>query len=1248
MRRFELSEGTSNKFWQIELAGASVTVTWGRIGTAGQTQTKSFDTSTKAQSEHDKLVKEKIKKGYTETGGGGTSVASAVSTPKPKPAAAAAAPPKTGAPAPAPAPRKQEPAAPLAVTAGLAWTPEAKREVAPRRGWDVVAAKKPDAKTAFARIREGFKAAAPLLDKGLQGKDADAARMNAARKAFEGAPEETLDLEAQATAFALVGPRFSYGDRARCQDFIRYWAAVAGTEFAMRALARASQVPTSCSIGTHYELVELAAMTDRNVKVDAPWFRTHDDDTWRALRHAVLAEGDGARAVLEAVASELRAGAPLFVRTVLACALEREDWARADLDEGLRTATVHGGASAWSWPLVLVLPWNDANEYFDKMAPHAWALVQGFEANRFDLVASFGTAMAPRFTAAIKDGAEAGAEKVRAIGEALGIIVTAEVVTFFLEQLTSKDLRAIASSYLITHAEASVAAVAQTATGKGPLADAARTVLRALVASRADAVANVKASLSGAALALLESFQADSAPRDEAAPDELPRVLRELPWMRRITLPPPKIVKGLSPGPCEESMEWRPGEREEAAKETGWMAPVPEERATTLAAIKEANEAQTAGMSSWQLPPSRLFAQLSGSDAVKAFVEADFTKFGWAYHGVVEVLVARHGLAVLPGVIRFAETDLAAAVEALRRVRSPRVAPVMADAFARLKKSRALASEWLLANPEAAAIGLVPTAVGDGKSARAHAEIALRFLASRGHRAVIEEVAKGHGDEALAAVTVVLDFDPHLLLPTKIGTLPSFFNAAAFTRPLLAGRTKALPLESVEAIGTMLSFTSWDEPYAGLSDVKAACDPRSLADFAWDLFQAWLVAGAPSKQAWGFLALGLFGDDECARKLTPLVRAWPGEAAHARAVLGLDVLAKIGTDVALMHLHGIAQKVKFKGLQEKAREKIDQIAEARGLSAEELADRLVPDLGLDDDGTLWLDFGPRKFKVAFDETLKPVVVDEAGKPMPDLPKAKQSDDAEKAKAATETWRALKKDAKTIAQGQLLRLELAMCSQRRWSNEVFRTFLLEHPLLVHIVRRLVWGAWDKDGALVGTFRVAEDSSLASAEDEPFELAEDAEIGIAHRLEIGDALVGTWGQVFADYEVLQPFEQLARAVAAMTDADRTAKVLDVVKGLTVPTGKVLGLDARGWRRGPPQDAGVVCWYEKPVQGGITVTLDLDPGIYTGMISESPEQTLGSVSISKEGGGWYANDKGLPFGDLSAIVFSELVRDLESLRA
>lgn len=54
-RRFECSEGNSNKFWEVTVNGSDVTVHFGRIGTNGLTQTKSFAddaTATKFFSHH--------------------------------------------------------------------------------------------------------------------------------------------------------------------------------------------------------------------------------------------------------------------------------------------------------------------------------------------------------------------------------------------------------------------------------------------------------------------------------------------------------------------------------------------------------------------------------------------------------------------------------------------------------------------------------------------------------------------------------------------------------------------------------------------------------------------------------------------------------------------------------------------------------------------------------------------------------------------------------------------------------------------------------------------------------------------------------------------------------------------------------------------------------------------------------------------------------------------------------------------
>ena len=86
MRRFELIEGTSSKFWEVELDGSGVTVRFGRIGTNGQTQTKTFADAAAAKKEYDKLVKDKTGKGYGEvTVNAGASLAAAP-TPANKPA----------------------------------------------------------------------------------------------------------------------------------------------------------------------------------------------------------------------------------------------------------------------------------------------------------------------------------------------------------------------------------------------------------------------------------------------------------------------------------------------------------------------------------------------------------------------------------------------------------------------------------------------------------------------------------------------------------------------------------------------------------------------------------------------------------------------------------------------------------------------------------------------------------------------------------------------------------------------------------------------------------------------------------------------------------------------------------------------------------------------------------------------------------------------------------------------------------
>ncbi|HMV45903.1 MAG TPA: WGR domain-containing protein, partial [Leptospiraceae bacterium] len=66
IKRLEFSDGKSNKFWEITLDGVKHTVIFGKINTPGQTQLKEFDSEPEALKAYEKLLQEKLKKGYAE------------------------------------------------------------------------------------------------------------------------------------------------------------------------------------------------------------------------------------------------------------------------------------------------------------------------------------------------------------------------------------------------------------------------------------------------------------------------------------------------------------------------------------------------------------------------------------------------------------------------------------------------------------------------------------------------------------------------------------------------------------------------------------------------------------------------------------------------------------------------------------------------------------------------------------------------------------------------------------------------------------------------------------------------------------------------------------------------------------------------------------------------------------------------------------------------------------------------------
>ena len=719
----------------------------------------------------------------------------------------------------------------------------------------------------------------------------------------------------------------------------------------------------------------------------------------------------------------------------------------------------------------------------------------------------------------------------------------------------------------------------------------------------------------------------------EAPAETLPTVLREPPWQQvRKKKTKPVVADGLVALERAPRMNWRSGQQLAFTQHEYW------------------NEIEK-------------FLHGSSDDIERLLAQEPPSEY-WCLAESLPKLVARHELATLPILDALRVSHLPQVVRILDPIDATAAAPLAAEAFYRLKSIGRWGRSWLLRYPETAAVALVPVAAGAKGKAREAARKALRVLVLNGQRAMVAKVAARYGDNAVAALRDdVIDLDPLDVFPKKLPQLPPFWDAASLPRPELRGDggvlgdtavlsdTAVLGDTAMDALGTMLAFSSIDDPYPGIAEVRAACTPESLSRFAWALFEAWLAAGAASKQKWAFYTLGAFGDDVAARRLEPLLRKWPKESAHARAVMGLEILATIGTDFALMQIHGIALKARNKGIQKAAREAIDQLADERGLSADELADRLVPDLGLGVEGALVLDYGRRVFKIGFDEMLTPFVVREDGKKVKTPPKPGKTDDDARAPAAFERYKELKKQLKAVARQQITRLELAMCAQRRWSARDFETLVLGHPLMIHLVKRLVWGVWKTTGSSVRTFRIDEEYQRVDWDDDPVPIdgeSSDLQVGVVHPLDLPDHGRKRWAEQLADYEIVPPFEQLSRQVYRPSEEDRHAMTLERYEGVQVASGRIRGMENIGWRRGESLDGGMVWTMARPLDDEHEVRLGFEPGLFAGGTAyEDGEQNLVKLWIARARDDGYSSTARLAFGKIPLVLFSEIVRDVERLK-
>ncbi|MEU8241825.1 DUF4132 domain-containing protein [Actinoplanes missouriensis] len=598
--------------------------------------------------------------------------------------------------------------------------------------------------------------------------------------------------------------------------------------------------------------------------------------------------------------------------------------------------------------------------------------------------------------------------------------------------------------------------------------------------------------------------------------------------------------------------------------------------------------------------------------------------------------------------------------------RGPEAATLIAGWLRNLGSSRLWARLWLERHPESAARALIPAAAGRPGRARQNAGDALRHLAAIGCEPIIRKTAIGYGRSTPGLIDQLLNpppagapKPPEWAVPDQLpeillagggimpdGDVTALIEALSLSRladppepapgdPAPDGAGLPLIVESSAARQPLVA-----PPVPAAQMLIARADRRSAAAFGRALLDAWLAADMPAAHAWVVPAQAHLGDDATFDRLAPLVRSWPPKGRYARAIDGFAVLATAGTDTALRHLLSIEVNMSGGPTNERAVDYLTQASARRGLSVTQLADRLTVTHGLDTGVTL--DYGSRVFPVVTDDHLAVHVTGPDGRLLarPPKPGVKDTDPD-----AYQHFLRFKKELRVTVSAQIARFQREMLAHLLRPARDLPGVLLPHPILGPIARRLLWGEYDADHRLVRALRIAEDGSLADVNDKTAAVGGDAPLGIVHPAEVG-ADLGEWAQIFADYEILQPFPQVNRPAVTLTAEQRAATSLAGF-GPVAPDG-IAEMVAGRWRgNGYYSPAHLHTQLTRELPGELTLLVELTPGVpmstYT---APAGEQRITEIWLDHSWSDHWQLARRIPFGAADPAALSEVLVELYAL--
>ena len=382
----------------------------------------------------------------------------------------------------------------------------------------------------------------------------------------------------------------------------------------------------------------------------------------------------------------------------------------------------------------------------------------------------------------------------------------------------------------------------------------------------------------------------------------------------------------------------------------------------------------------------------------------------------------------------------------------------------------------------------------------------------------------------------------------------------------------------------------------------------------------------------------------CLRKIPML-----GAVSQKVGFSCVQALGAMECNEAVSQLARLRAKVKYSVAQRLIEKCLHEAAERSGLTVDELEDFAVPSYSLDAEGKTELTIGDAKAMMRLSEDGHMAVVwrnaDE--KFVKSVPSHIKKAFAKEVKSVS----AFVKELEQAYYAQRYRLESSFVNVRSMSPGHWRQYLIDHPLLGLLGRKLIWifsneQGWEQSGLYCK-------GQFWGPDGEVTDVSRATKVRLWHPLSTEASEVQQWRERIFASAVRQPFRQAFREFYQITDDERETKMYsNRFAGTLMRQHQFSSLcRARGWKyrlMGAEFDGfnvptKLLAPWKMHVEFYVDLPSDRKPALFESALGEKSgfgiNLFLGSDQVR-----FYRDRREIPIEEVPAIVYSEIMRDVD----